>query len=112
MGACTFGQTEIGKFKNVGEAYRAAQEEANHEEGHNPYNGTISTCTSLSVARNAPRFGTQAFDKFEDKLLDDLGKRECLYVELTGAALQKRKPNYLKGKKGVKGYYFFGWAAE
>lgn len=112
MGACNFGQTEVGKYKNANEAYRAAREEALYDEGHDPYNGTISTCTSLREARNAPRYGTKAFQEFEDKRLDDMSKRDCEFVEIKGAELQKLKGSRYKGKRGIKAFYFFGWAAE
>lgn len=113
MGASNFGQTEVGKYKDANEAYRQAQEEATWESGHDPYNGTISTCTSLSKARNAPRYGTKAFDKFEDERTENMDKRDCEFVEITGAALKKLKGNrFKKGAKGIKAFYFFGWAAE
>ena len=50
MGANSFSQLEVGKYKTAGEAYRAAKQEAEWEDGHDPYNGTISTCTDLSSA--------------------------------------------------------------
>ena len=41
MGACDF--TAVGRGSNASKAYQSAVEEAEYEDGHDPYNGTIST---------------------------------------------------------------------
>lgn len=46
--------------KNMKEAFNNAQEDAIYEYGHDPYNGTISTCT---LTKNV----TSAYNQAEDK---------------------------------------------
>ena len=43
MGATTFGNLAVGRFKNASEAYDDLVSEALYESGHDSYNGTIST---------------------------------------------------------------------
>ena len=112
MGATTFYNTQIGKFKDRFEAENDLRREMRERNGHQEgYSGDIQTCSRARLLHTHPRFGTKAFDKWEENILEELGKRECVVIELKGAALNKRKPNYLKGKRGVKGFYFFGWGA-
>jgi len=112
MGACDFSALEVGRFKSPGEAFHSAVEEAEYEDGHDGYNGTISTCHGFSIANGNPRYGTAAFDKWEDKILSSLDKRDCVCVEITGAVLKRMKERRgYKGKKGIKAFYFFGMAA-
>ena len=114
MGACSFGQIQVGKYKNHNEAYRDAVEDAidyyGHQEG---YNGTISTTDHPRLKTDNPRFGTKAFRKWEDNLMEKMNKRDCVCVEVKGKMLQDmKKKRGLVGKRGVKAYYFFGYAAE
>lgn len=53
MGACDFYTTAPGA--NLGEAYRAAVNEARREHGDNPYSGTISTTEGYRQAVRTPR---------------------------------------------------------
>jgi len=112
MGACNFDYKTIGKF-TPREAYNDLVEDAEYEDGHDAYNGTISTTDGFSTPRgDVPRFGTKAFQKWEEKQLDKMDKRDCLCVELKGAVLKRYKDRTrFKGKKGVRAYYFFGWAS-
>jgi hypothetical protein len=112
MGACDFSTLEVGRFKRPGDAFNEAREDAEYEYGHDPYNGTISTCDNFDIRDDNPRYGTAAFNKWEDKVLSDLSKRECVCVEITGAVLKRLKERRgYKGKKGIRAFYFFGMAA-
>tara|TARA_R110002153_G_scaffold38297_9_gene111337 strand:+ start:5381 stop:5722 length:342 start_codon:yes stop_codon:yes gene_type:complete len=113
MGACTFETTEIGRYKNANEAYSEAVEEAFYEEGHDSYNGTISTTDGFRELDTHHRYGSKAWNIWVEKLLDQLDKRDCVCYEIKGTALKKMKERRgYKGKRNVKAYYFFGWAAE
>jgi hypothetical protein len=112
MGSQTFSTSIIGQFDANG-AYNQAVEDAQWEYGHDPYNGTISTTHGFTLRTDAPRFGTKAFWKWEDKILSECGKRECYAVEIKGSALKVRKEHSgYKGKHGVRAFYFFGWGAS
>jgi len=115
MGATDFGTARVTKTPK--EAYKKAVEEASYEYGNNSYNGTISTTNGYYFFDKHPRWGTKAFDKWEDKILSDdnspiekWGKCGC--IEITGkAAKEIKEVNGLKGKRGLKVWYFFGWVA-
>jgi len=111
MGACNFSNLVVIKGK-ARDAYHDAVEDAEYEDGHDPYNGTISTTDGFSMRRDNPRYGTKAFDKWEDKVLDETDKRECVCVEITGAVATriKNRRGY-KGRKGIGVFYFFGMAS-
>lgn len=112
MAACEFSRLQVGRFKRPGDAFYEAQEEAEYECGHDSYNGTISTCDDFYIRNDNPRYGTASFDKWEEKLSSNLCKRECVCVEITGAVLKRIKElRGYKGKKGIKAFYFFGWAS-
>jgi len=112
MGACDFSRLQLGKFKTAREAYREAVEDAEYEDGHDSYNGTISTTDGFYTRTDNPRYGTAAFDKWEEKKLSSLDKRDCVCVEITGAVLKRMKERRgMKGKKGIRAFYFFGMAA-
>jgi hypothetical protein len=112
MGAVDFSALEVGRFKRPGDAFNEAREDAEYEYGHDPYNGTISTCDNFDIRDDNPRYGTAAFNKWEDKVLSDLSKRECVCVEITGAVLKRLKERRgYKGKKGIRAFYFFGMAS-
>ena len=113
MGAWDRLYIEIGRYKNASEAYDDLVSEALYESGHDSYNGTISTTSGFIMRDDNPRYGTKAFDKWENKMLDVAKKWEdCVCIEITGAVLKRMKENRgYKGKKGIRAYYFFGWAA-
>ena len=115
MGACTFGNIQVGRFKNHNEAYRQACAEAEDYYGHQEgYNGTISTTYGSKLMTKAPRYDTKAFWDWEDKrLVNILDKCECECVEIKGVRLLELKKKYgFSGKRGIKAYYFYGWARE
>jgi len=80
MGSTTF--TQIAKGKTATDAYRAAVERAQYEEGHDVYNGTISTTCEFSMidvdkfAERAVRYWssqrTDAIMPTQRKLMRDL----------------------------------------
>ena len=98
MGACDFSNLEVVKG-NSSDAYNSACEEMRDYNGHQEgYSGDIQTVDGFYEVKDAPRYGTKAFDKWENKQYDSIGKRECLCVEITGATLKS-----LKERKGLKG---------
>lgn len=109
MGACDFSDRIIIKG-DARAAFRQAVEEANYENGHQQgYSGDIQCAHGFRMRTDNPRYGTKAFDKWGEKLLERMDKGDCYCVELTGAVLKRYKDrSYLKGKKGVRGFYFFG----
>ena len=119
MGAWDFNVTKIAKTPKV--AYNEAVEGAEYEHGHDGYNGTISTTAEYYFFDKQPRWWTKKFDDWEDKILEEgcNGKRglvqkwgACGCVEVKGkAAKEIKEVNGLKGKRGLKVWYFFGWAA-
>ena len=113
MGACTFSNLVVVKG-NASEAYRDICEEMNDYNGHQEgYSGDIQTTHGFRMRSDNPRYGTKAFDQWEDKRLDILVKRDCECVEITGAVATriKNRRGY-KGRKGIRVFYFYGWAAE
>ena len=115
MGATNFSTTKVAKTPK--EAYRKAIEGALYEHGKNSYNGTISTTEGYYFFDEHPRWGTKKFDDWENKILSkDYGPVKkwgaCGCVEIKGKAAKNIKEvNGLKGKRGLKVWYFFGWAA-
>ena len=99
MGACDFSCYAYGETPR--EAYREAVEEAQHEYGHDSYNGTISTTGGYKFVFGTPKFNTDEFWKWVDERSGRLKKWEdCICVD-TGER---------EGKKHK--YYFFGIASE
>jgi hypothetical protein len=112
MGAQTFEILSVGRFKTASEAYSHECAEAEYYSGHDPYNGTISTTDGCYRRTGFPRYGTRKFDGWIGKEIDEMDKRDCRFIELEGAALKKVKEKHgYKGKKGIKAFYFYGWAA-
>ena len=116
MGATNFSTTKIAKTPR--EAYKEAVKGALYEYGNDSYNGTISTTESYYFFNEHPRWGTKAFDKWEDKMLAQYEDNPiqkwgaCGCVEIKGkAAKEIKEVNGLKGKRGLKVWYFFGLAA-
>jgi len=118
MGSCTFNDYTIVKG-NARDAYNDLCEDARYENGHQQgYSGDIQTTTGWrDLTDVAPRYGTKAFDKWEndcldnDKYVEKGGDAGC--VEITGTAFKKLKERRgLKGRKGYKAFYFFGWARD
>jgi hypothetical protein len=120
VGATNFGNVIVGKYTPV-EAYRKLCDDALYYSGHDSYNGTISTTHGfVNLTERAPRYGTKAFQKWEDDVIDNdkFGVEKwgnAGYVEIspnTTEFKRMKERNGLKGRKGIRAYYFFGWAAE
>ena len=108
MGAVDFQVTAIGKTAK--EAYESACEQACYSEGHNPYNGTISTTAAGGfIEFHRPKGAT--IKKFVHKHLtgdwDEMGNDKwgpcgCICLGRNG---RKGLP------RGYRVYVFFGWAS-
>ena len=115
MGATNFGTARVAKSPR--EAYKQAVKGALYEYGHDCYNGTISTTDDYYFFDEHPRWGTKKFDNWEEKILDDHNIPVQKWklagcIEVKGkAAKEIKEVNGLKGKRGLKVFYFFGWAA-
>lgn len=103
MGACNF--ITFAEGTDHHKAYAAAVEEAQYEYGHDPYNGTISTC---GLARRQPmvvqkRFTKKAIDRAYDIAeKDDYGRKwEARAIDC----------GLVPHKKGVHMWAFYGWAS-
>ena len=94
-------------------AFNQLVDNAEYESGHDPYNGTISTCDGfrdmskwfnelLGKRRKTQKFLKECKEKFEEKAIEECDKRECYGIEF---------PSKQSTKKS-KLYYFVGWAAE
>jgi hypothetical protein len=101
------------------DAFIKAREEAREYNGHQDgYSGDIQTVSGYRMFFDAPRFGTKAFRDWEDDILmnekfgiEKRGAAGC--VEIKGVKLKEIKKRHgMKGKRGVRAFYFFGWAAE
>ena len=113
MGAHDSSVIMVGRYIDPNQAYATAVIEAQHDYGHDGYNGTISTSEGFRLIKDHPRYGTKKFWKFYDDILTGTkwGAWNC--VEIKGKIFKKLKEeNGYKGKKGIKAYYFWGLAAS
>ena len=110
MGACDF--ETFGFGKDLQSAYVSACQTAEYESGHDPYNGTISTTDSVTLADDAPKYGTKAFARWLDKKWEHgMLKRDCYAVPITGVELKRFRKRHRLERRKIKAYYFFGLAA-
>ena len=110
MGATNFSNLELIKG-DANDAYGRAIENANDYNGHQEgYSGDIQTAEGFYMRTDNPRFGTKAFYKWTEKHLDAMDKGECYCVEIKGATLKRLKGRTYKGRRGIRGFYFFGMA--
>ena len=63
------------------EAFELAQENAISEYGHDPYNGTVSTCHGFSDVTQMYRRGSLNREEFMHNMLSKAGKRDCFIIE-------------------------------
>lgn len=117
MGAHTFINNAIGKKLTASDAYNELVADALHSDGHDAYNGTIST-TSGFVMVDLPT-GRRA-DVLIDHILsgksaahrniEKWGPAGC--IEIKGKALTDlKKRRGLSGTR-ARGFIFFGWASS
>ena len=113
MGAHDCTVFKIGRYRDASQAYAEAVREAEDQYGWDGYNGTISTSDGFIIKKEHPRFGTQAFEKFEDKTIVGTKWKKWNCIELKGAILKRYKKQYgYKGKRNIKAFYFWGLAAS
>ena len=113
MGAFDCSDYAIGKYKSAKEAYKELVEKAENQYGWNGYNGTISTSDGFKMVTNHPRFGTKAWDKFEDDTISGTKWKKWNCIEIKGATAKKwKKQEGFKGRRGIKVFYFWGLAAS
>lgn len=97
MGANTFDKIIFGK--NASNAYIKAKKEADEEYGHQEgYSGQINSTNSVEQITVDYRYNTKNYNKLVDEKLNNINKRECLLIEITGKAAKD-----LKEKNGLKG---------
>ena len=76
MGAVDF-QTSTIRAMSMGEAYREAVREAEYENGHDPYNGTISTTTGCKDVTIMFNKSGKSLREFVEANIDNIGKWNC-----------------------------------
>ena len=85
--------------KSPSEAIDKLVEQAEYDHGHDPYSGTIATCDHWPQEGKIDQkaFTKAAINRWIYKWVDDLPKREIIYLELP--------KSYAKGMgRGVKKY--------
>ena len=88
MGATSFHQSVLKKnYESAKQAFRELVEDALYEHGHDPYSGTIATCSLLGEIKEPES------DDHYNAALEELRKRECVYFETQDK------------------YHFIGWAS-
>jgi hypothetical protein len=97
MGANTFGCTAYGK--DVATAFRNAREDAQYENGHSGYSGTIAEKTSYKLIT------------LSEEVINDPTLFDAKIDELTDTKFEDKwgPAGAVKIKEGE--YYFFGWAS-
>ena len=103
MGACNF--IEFGEGRNVREAYATLVEEAVFEYGHDPYNGTISTCT---LSRRPVKVVQKTWGPLAERKAVAIAEKEDWGEKWEARAIDC---GHVKGKRGVHMWAFYGWAA-
>jgi anthranilate/para-aminobenzoate synthase component I len=108
MGATNYENLYIGKG-TPSEAFRELVEDAREYEGHQEgYSGDIQTAYGFEMIDTKFQFSKKTFYDWVDKLQERMDKGDCYCYELTKHEVNRNKSKRWKGKKGVRGYYFFG----
>lgn len=99
MGAINFSNSV--KAKNAVEGYDILVDEALYEHGHNPYNGTISTCDMGRCTLSFKKFKEENYDKaYEHIEKNDWGSKWVAdYIDMG------------KDDNGDSHFLFYGWAS-
>lgn len=100
MGAHNFEDQHYGATAE--EAFRDACEAATYEEGHNPYNGTISTNNSFMII---PLKENESLTDWRDRMLDDTN------ISKWGPCACVKDPD-VPEENGRWLWHFAGWAAS
>ena len=112
MGAWDRLYIEIGKYKDASEAYDELVKEEIYENGHNYYNGTISTSGGFRMRKDHPRYGTKKWKDFYEETLTGTKFSNWNCIEIKGSFLKHLKEmNGHKGKRNIKAFAFWGLAA-
>lgn len=93
MGSCDFRQ--IGFGKTVQDAFETEVEKALYDQGHDSYNGTISTTSFIQVLNIHPRYGSKLFETWYEGQIQVIEKYQCYAIEIKG-----RKAKELKERHG------------
>jgi hypothetical protein len=95
MGANCFQTTSYGR--SITDAYRSATQEAEHEYGQDPYNGTISTTHGVRDVTREFKASNKTLSEFIADGYDRMTKRDCW-----GICLSEPKENKNKTKSKVE----------
>jgi hypothetical protein len=99
MGAHNFQASAYARSAKA--AYAALVAEALYDEGHNSYNGTISTTNGFKMS---PRLNTESVEDWFDRATDEAEKR--------GPAICTEATEVEVNEDGHPLWHFAGWAAE
>ena len=113
MGSHTFQEQIGGKGMTSETAYQALVQQAEHQYGCNPYNGTISTTSGFIVVDKGRRRARTVIEEILRDSSSDIvkwGPAGC--IALSGAALTRwRKQHGLAGSR-ARAFVFFGHATS
>jgi len=114
MGSHDFQNSTGGKNLTASEAYKELCDDARYESGNDSYNGTISTTSGFRMFN----YDRRNVDALIDTILEDengaiqkWGPAGCIELK-TGKLVEWKKANGYVGKRGIRAYVFFGWAAS
>ena len=105
MGAVTELRTVYAR--SASDAIDSLIEDALYEHGHDPYSGSIATCSHWAEKGKIDQkaFTKTAIKRWCDKWFYEIGKRDIIYLELP--------KSYAKGRgRGVRKYIVIYCAAE
>ena len=110
MGAHTI--ATVGYGKTPSEAYNRAVDDAQWEDGHDPYNGTISTTGGFKMDRiRQKRLTEKAIRQWITEAEDRTEKwGPCLCIEFPRNHSESKRARAMG--RGQKAYLFVGWAAS
>ena len=103
----TLVETTWAYAKSASEAIEILTENAIHEHGHDSYSGTIATCDGWEQEGKIDQkaFTKAAINRWINKTVDNIEKREIVYLELPRS--------FAKGhRRGIKKYivvYAVSW---
>lgn len=113
MGSHTFQVTVGGKKMTPNEGYRELVEAAQHNHGHDAYNGSISTTSGFVMVDK----GKKRLETVVRGVLDDEGSHIRKWgpagcIELSGEQLKRWKRQHGLERTRARAFLFFGWAAS
>ena len=116
MGADTFITLMVGKYANAKEAFYKAGAEAAWMHGHSGYTGTIAEKNDFIMIKcpektRVTKLISDLIENDDKRIEDKWGPAGCVEVTSPSKMKELREQRGLKGKKGIKAFYFFGWAS-